>query len=782
MGNGGSIMPCAFDGWSTGYPFRDDPKGLYGIKMNGPYVNMKACTEGNNGQNVYKNGEFVSDGTEGDCNRRLTGGADPEEQCVSNGGRNCSYGDCGDFGCCNKRQRPRYKRQYFLAPKEVCILSTPADGIVKQGEYWVTCDPDWLKPDNAVNQDVMKKFCLTADLADPRCKTFCGSYPELCIPFIQSRCNTTDALGQGICNDLCNTKNRTGNVAAACNATVDAVCKDASLNTPVCQGLCFKATTSYDCKLQLEDYCKVPANFGNPMCACYMPPAQYVTYYGQLFAGVADPNLASTLQSQAQAVPYCSYPPCSTNESFKPRAQQQCPNQQICLQQIVNKGGKATFNGNVNLNQECNLLVKELNTSPADKKINEEMGQLAGSAAANYSILSDATITAAGVARPLDHAANCGLDQVYNTSNPAYDATKSHSATCTAAISTYCGASLKNLEGEFCQTLCNTTPDYAPIITACTAAVDKLCTGKDALQSNVCKTMCYGEETPYDCTTATKAYCATAGGTNASYEWWKDTNRDPLCDCHQSNERYRSFFLDLFSGSASGPALTQVLADTEGVMSSATQSAADYVATQSVNACVYSPFWPRSMNPPTPEHAKGTEEYDCIADMRKGKDVLGNPIVVYMGDVSKATQSCKDLVKALKLQPTLPDSLVAPPPEDAGNIPTTILDPVGPSKATQGTSGSTGLLLLLVVVAAAFIFLRNKRAQNVDPAAQGYAPPPGYGYNYAPQAQAPAGFAQAPAGYAQVEVPAGYAQAQVPAGYAPAGYAQAPNPGFAAPY
>jgi hypothetical protein len=769
-------MPCAFDGWSTGYPYRDNPKGLYGIKMNGPYVNMKACTDGNNGQNVYKNGEFVSDGTEGDCNRRLTGGADPEEQCVSNGGRNCSYGDCGDLGCCGKRQRPRYKRQYYLAPRETCVLGSPPDGIVQQGDFWVTCDPDWIKPDNPVNQDVMKKFCLTADLADPRCKTFCASYPELCVQFIQSRCNSADRLGAGICNDLCNTKNRTGNVAAACNAVVDAVCKNDALLSPVCQGLCFKATTPYDCKLQLEDFCKLPANQGNAMCACYLPPARYVTYYGQLFAGVADPNLASTLQSQAQAVPYCSYPPCSTNESFKPRGMQQCPNQQICLQQIVNKGGKAEFNGNVNLNQECNLLVKELNTSPSEKKVNEEMGMLAGSASAGYAILNDTTITAAGTAKPLDHAANCGLDLVYNTSNPSYDVTKNYSSTCTSAINTYCGGSIKNMEGEFCQTLCNTTPDYAPITEACTAAVSKLCTGKQALGSDMCKTMCFSEETPYDCTAALQSYCTTSGSTDPTYKWWTDHGRDPVCDCHQGAARYTQYFADLFSGSASGSALTQVIANTQGLLTTPTQSRLDYVATQAVNACAYSLYWPRSTNPAAPEFAAGTEEYDCIVDMRKGTDLLGNPILVYKGDLSKATKTCKDLVAALKLQPTLPTSLVDHPEEDLGNIPTQAPDP-NPTKSSESTSSSSTLLVVLVVVAVLFFLLRKKgnagagEEQAFD--VPGYAPP-----GYAPQGYAPPGYA--PQGYA----PPGYApQGYAPQGYAPQGFAPqgfAPQ-GFAAP-
>ena len=740
MGNDASIFACDYSGDAQNYPMNVKPEALYGIPYNGSYANTNACAANNQGYSMYKNGEFVPDGREGSCLRRATGGGSPDEKCKNGGAGGCASGLCGPNGCCYNEQHPRFKRQFFLAPKEVCVLSPPKDGVVKVGDYWLTCNPDWLKPDNAVNQDVMKNHCATADLNDGRCKTFCASFPELCVPLIQSRCNSAATLGVGLCNDLCNTNKRTGNVAAACNGLINDVCKGANLTSNVCQTMCFSNTTSYDCKLELEKFCNLKENQNNPMCACYLPPSSYVNYYGQLFAGLADPNVAATLQSQAQAVPYCSYPPCSTNESFKPRALQKCPNQQICLQQIVNKGGKAVFNGNVNLNQECNLLVNELNDSPAKKGIAATMSAIkaSGTTPTPYSILADTTITAVGSQKPLEYAAVCLTKQVNDPTDPEYNVTDAYDTECGKAVRDFCGTSAANLGGEFCQMVCNTTPDYAGLKTACAAAVDKVCKGGgvNGLQSEICATLCFSEETPYDCTTNMKEFCETSPDNGAT--WWN--KYASICPCHMSAARYTAFFENLLSGAEDGEAKTQLTAATLGVTRNPATSQAqlDKLVAYSVNRCVYSPYWPRSMNPPSAENAKASEREDCVADMRTGKDILGAPILIYQGDLSTATNTCKKLIKDLALKPTVPESELERPPEETGNEPTLII-PSTNEKATAKSSVPTGPLLALIAIAVLFLLVRSKgAASEAAPApampayAQGAPPYPPYAMPMAP--------------------------------------------------
>lgn len=710
--------------------------------MGGEYFNQKACTNNNRGDTVYRNGEFTTDGQGGSCLRREWSGA-VDEICYNGGsGKGCEHTRCGGQGCCYNADYPRFRRRYYLADESECVLANPVDQIVKSADgYWRTCDPAWLLTTNVTNQAVMTKHCNSADLESPQCKRFCATYPEQCIPLIHSRCNTKETLTKGLCNDLCNGKPSNSNVDAACNAVVASVCKGGNLFTEPCDGLCFNNKTAYDCGHELEEACRDPANQGSPSCACFLPPSTYSNYYGQLFAGVADPNIAATLQGQAQSVPYCSYVPCASG-TRKPRGMLPCPSQQICLQQIVNKGGKATFNGDVNLKQECSLLVNELNTSPADKLAAARMASMDASKP-GYGPLADAAVVVPGGTKPIEYAALCLQPTLLADTTANGDSTNGavYTAICDSAVRTFCGTSTDALNSTFCNTVCNgeTPPALQP---ACAASVAKLCVGKAALNSPACINMCFSEENKYNCTANLEAYCSNGG---------KGTPTDPICACHQGKEFYAAYFNSMWSTVEDSETKTRIVADTTAKMalgsdSEAERDAYDYVLTSAVSACASSEYWPRSMNPTKPEHLLSTDEYDCINMMRPGKDVYGKPNVAFTGDIEAAstTNVCRDLIKALKIGSSDPnidtyneenDTSEEPPIQDLGE----------PTRA-----GGSSIVVIVVAIVVVLILLRlfkkpaEGEAPDWDYASQGYGQPQGYSQ---PQGFGQQGFSQQ--GYSQ---------------------------------
>lgn len=671
MGNGGSAAAwnCDYDGDGKGEPFTSDPKQLRLVKMEQPVQNHKACTNRSSGSDstMYNNGEFVVDGVGGGCLNRRTGGP-PDERC-KNGGMpgGCSSGLCGPAGCCYNGNEPQFRRKFFLASAEHCILTKEGieTGLQPFNGLFRTCDPDWQKPDNVVNQTTMKKYCATATLEDPLCKTFCATYPEMCISHITTRCNSEDALGRGICNDLCNTKPKNSNVAGACSKVVSDVCANNTLNSAVCQKLCFDSTTDYDCKTQLTAYCKDPEHQTNAMCACFLPPENYRTFYGKLFANVADPNVAGTLQAQAQALPQCSYPECSTQEKFKPRVVEVCPSQQTCIAQIVNINGVATYNGNNSIRQDCNLLTQSLNTKPETKERNAIMIALTASAAATpaYNVLKNSSITAAGSYKPSDYSAICLNPKVYNEADLAEP---QHRKRCTDAIENFCGASAENLESGFCRDMCAKEPGIGPIHDACAAAVSKVCNpdfvggsritigGVNTsanLISEACKTMCFSESTTYDCTAKLEAFCAT-GITNE------------ICDCHKGQAYYRARFVEMLTHAKEGAGKTQLTALTVGKIDASASATPfnralyDYTLTSVNHDCWNSNYYPRSMNPPAAAYQATDPINECIVQLEVSHDIHGEDTLVYHGEIDKSGKDCIELVKSLNTKPAIPDSHV----------------------------------------------------------------------------------------------------------------------------
>ena len=90
MGAGGST-DCGYNGNNPGYPFTETPSKLKDHPMNDVYFNEKACTTNNQGNSMYKNGEFMVDGQGGSCLRREWNGSSQEDICYNGG----SSGGCG---------------------------------------------------------------------------------------------------------------------------------------------------------------------------------------------------------------------------------------------------------------------------------------------------------------------------------------------------------------------------------------------------------------------------------------------------------------------------------------------------------------------------------------------------------------------------------------------------------------------------------------------------------------------------------------------------------------
>ena len=734
---------CTFPGNGKNSPISDDPKNyLLGLKMGQQYINRNGCTLDNRGATIYDNGEFTPDGRSIGCLHRDIGGND--DIC----GGECNDANChSSGGCCHNAEHPRFRRTAFLADKKFCLLTE--EGTRDRVQKWNngllrTCDPDWYDPNNEINKEIKREYCATALLSDPLCKSFCAQFPDQCTSLITQRCNTADALSDGICNDLCNTKPSNSNVEGACSRVIANACSGNDLNNPTCQKLCFDYTTNYDCKNQLTEYCSKPENQDKPLCACFLPPNNYQTFYGRLFAGVADPAIAYSLQSQAQALPQCSYPPCSTQERFKPRVVEMCPSQQTCVAQITNTAGVIDFQGNQTIRQDCKLMAESLNKSPAAKAMEATHTSLAAGAPTRYaSLLADTNRGGSGILTPADYANFCIQKIVID------DVSKPFKDTCVDAVTKFCGDSTANMNGVFCKTMCAVPHvDLGPINASCSATVNTLCQGKDNLGSDACKNLCFSETTTYDCTAKLEEYCSNGG---------KGTLTDPICECHQGKEYYAKEFVELWSHAKDGAGKTLAKTLTVDFMTrdntGAARAAYDYVITSSDFDCWNSAYYPRSMNPPAPEYQASKPEYDCIVQMEVSEDLDHNETLVYHGDPDKDTKVCEDFVESLNADKAHPDNRFGRNDNPDPGFP---VDPAYNPKKESGSGAGTAFI---VIVVAAVLFLVLRRLRNKS------------GAEYAQPDYAPPGYAQP--GYAQP----GYAQP----GYAQPGYAQPAAPAYAQP-
>jgi hypothetical protein len=154
---------------------------------------------------------------------------------------------------------------------------------------------------------------------DPRCFEFCTEHPEECVALVNTKCVSEN------------------------------------LDTEACKKFCFSSQTSYDCTTQLLDHCTVEQNQGQDICACFLPTEVYDQYYEDLFGGKA--SNAQSVINQINKLPSCSYGPCSAGQ-FKPRIQQVCPPQAICVQSIeITADGQIYFKGDPNFQQNCEILL-----------------------------------------------------------------------------------------------------------------------------------------------------------------------------------------------------------------------------------------------------------------------------------------------------------------------------------------------------------------------------------------------------------------------------------------
>gem|GEM_PF-5449255 len=212
----------------------------------------------------------------------------------------------------------RCKRINFLANRFQCAFDgnkpqTNSNGLT------VTCDPRWV-PGGSQNLEIVREYCSFDEnfFNDPRCFSFCT---------------------QNNCSDLVSTN-----------------CRGTNLISSACQSFCFSKQTNYDCSIELQNFCAIPDNQSLDVCGCFLPNSVYEAYYEELFRDqVGD---SSAIIREITSLPFCSYVPCSAG-IFKPRGDLTCPDQAVCVNQIVfNAEGEITFNGDVNLQLKCQQLLQ----------------------------------------------------------------------------------------------------------------------------------------------------------------------------------------------------------------------------------------------------------------------------------------------------------------------------------------------------------------------------------------------------------------------------------------
>lgn len=228
-----------------------------------------------------------------------------------------------------------------------------------QPAAWVDCRGSNLTPTSAACQDAMEQYCDGKKFFDiqnnVKCNDFCASSigavfcknvkASYCAEQAKNNKFGTDEQ----CKDFCAQNN--------CKEAIDAYCKGKNLDTPYCRSRC---SSNYNCDINLKDYCSCAQDIGltkdecsnvqkSDLCPCFQDPSVYQAYYDNFMAEAEKNNIVI---SEINALPYCSYPACSSS-LFIPKERQTCPAQ--CFQNVFIDSEGNIVADKINISQNCSL-------------------------------------------------------------------------------------------------------------------------------------------------------------------------------------------------------------------------------------------------------------------------------------------------------------------------------------------------------------------------------------------------------------------------------------------